>query len=125
MYNLLVQFNIETATKIFVLVTSTTLKGLERGEGRSNKITLRRRKKVGPNIKTYYLPRSSPWRKYNPKNGDPARLVACMAWGRGVYVFVFCRFYPSPPLRQCLSHISNISLLLTNIVSPVRACLSI
>jgi hypothetical protein len=32
MYNLLVQFNIETATKIFVLVTST-LKGLERGGG--------------------------------------------------------------------------------------------
>ncbi len=49
MYNLLVQFNTETATKIFVLVTSTTLKGLEGGgEGRSNKITLRRRKKSWP-----------------------------------------------------------------------------
>jgi hypothetical protein len=45
MYSLLVQFNIETATEIFVFVTSTTLKGLERGEGRSNKLTLRRRKK--------------------------------------------------------------------------------
>ncbi len=76
MYNLLAQFNIETA--IFFLVTSSSTvnsKALSGGRVEVIKLHLGEGKRVGPNIKTYYLPRSSPWRKYNPKKGDPARLV--------------------------------------------------
>ncbi len=45
----------------------------------------------------------------------------------GPMSLVFCRLYPSAllPPRQCMASRSVISLLLTNTVSRVRACLSI
>ena len=73
MYNLLVQFNIETATKFLSLFLLLHSKALSGGRVEVINLHLGEGKRVGPNIKTYYLPRSSPWRKYNPKNGDPAR----------------------------------------------------